>query len=167
MKKSVRERGMQVKSWVYAHGAVLAALAGVFAVDRLTKEWARTVLTQGAWEVCSFFHLRYVENTGAAFGMMQGGNWVLIFVMLSIIGYVVFSWKELCAQGAWAKWGSVLILAGAFGNLYDRIVLGYVVDFLDFLVWPVFNVADSAITVGAGCFIISLFFNWKQKREER
>ena len=61
----------------------------------------------------------------------------------------------------------IISLCLTSGNLYDRITLGYVVDFLDFLVWPVFNIADSAITVGAGCFIISLFLNWKQKREER
>ena len=167
MKKSARNRWMRVGQWFTAHRAVLWVLVLVFAADRFTKEWARAVLTQSAITVCPFFHLRYVENTGAAFGMMQGGNWVLVVVMLGIIGYIGYSWKELCAQGPWAKWGSVLILAGALGNLYDRITLGYVVDFLDFLVWPVFNVADSAITVGAGCFIISLFLNWKQRREER
>lgn len=154
-------------AWGRIHAPVLVALAAVFAADRMSKEWARTVLTNHTIAVLPFFHLHYVENTGAAFGMMQGGNWMLAVVMLGIIGYVLFSWKELCAQGAWAKWGSVLILSGALGNLYDRIILGYVVDFLDFLVWPVFNVADSAITVGAGCFIISLFLNWKIKREER
>lgn len=167
MKKSVRNLFLQTGQWLRAHGGVLLAVVAVFAADRLTKEWARTVLVKGAVAVCPFFHLHYVENTGAAFGMMQGGNWVLILVMLGIIGYILVSWKDLCAQGKWARWGSVLILAGALGNLYDRIVLGYVVDFLDFLVWPVFNVADSVITVGAGCFIISLFLNWKQKREER
>ena len=166
MKKSVREWLTRATAWLHTHRTVLLVLVAAFAADRVTKEWARTVLVQGARVVCPFFHLRYVENTGAAFGMMQGGNWVLIGVMLGIIGYVLVNWKELCAQGAWAKWGSVLILAGALGNLYDRIVLGYVVDFLDFLVWPVFNVADSVITVGAGCFIISLLLNWKQKQEE-
>ena len=167
MKKSTPNWLRQTSLWLRAHRTVLAVGIVVFALDRLTKEMARALLMKGAVAVLPFFHLRYVENTGAAFGMMQGGNWVLVFVMLGIISYVLWSWRELCAQGPWAKWGSVLVLAGALGNLYDRITLGYVVDFLDFLVWPVFNVADSAITAGAGCFIISLFLNWKQKREER
>jgi len=157
----------KIGGWLRQQAGVIAVAAGVLALDRATKVFAQLVLTTKTIVVAPFFHLHYVENTGAAFGMMQGGNWVLIFVMLGIIAYILWNWKDLCAQGAWTKWGCVLIVAGAFGNLYDRIVLGHVVDFLDFLVWPVFNIADSAICVGAGCFIISLVLAWKQKREAK
>ena len=107
-----------------------------------------------------------MENTGAAFGMMQNGNFALIFVMLAVIAYMVFSWKDLTSHGKLVKWGAVFILAGALGNLYDRITLGFVVDFLDFRVWPVFNVADSFITIGACLFVLSLFFH-ATKREAK
>ena len=153
--------------WLRQYAGVILVAAAVLALDRATKVFAQLVLTTKTIVVFPFLHLHYVENTGAAFGMMQGGNWLLIFVMLGIIAYILWNWKDLCAQGSWTQWGCVLIVAGAFGNLYDRIVLGHVVDFLDFLVWPVFNVADSAICVGAGCFIVSLIVTWKQKREAK
>jgi len=163
----VRKTWQTLKTWAAANTPVLWVLALVLAADRVSKVLAQTFLATGAVVVFPFFHLHYVENTGAAFGSFQGANRLLIVIMLVIIGYILHSWKELCAQGQLVKWGSVLILAGAFGNLYDRITLGYVVDFLDFLVWPVFNVADSAITVGGTLFVISLIFHIKPKREEK
>ena len=167
MKQSVREMWPKVKNWIDQNACVLVVAASVLALDRISKVLAQTFLIKGPLKVFPFFQLHYVENTGAAFGMMQGGNWLLIFVMLAIIGYILHSWKELCEHGKLVKWGCVLILSGALGNLYDRIVLGYVVDFLDFLVWPVFNVADSAITLGGCLFVLSLFFSEKQKQEAK
>lgn len=152
----------QAKTWTSQNVSVLVVIALVLALDRLTKVYAQLFWVQDP-AVFSFFQLRYVENTGSAFGMMQGANALLVVVMLVIIGYLIHSWRELCAQGKLVKWGCVFILAGALGNLYDRITLGYVVDFLDFLVWPVFNVADSAITVGGGLFVISLVLHGIKK----
>ena len=103
----------------------------------------------------------------SAFGMMKNGNFLLIFVMLAIIAYIIINWKELCSYGRLVKWGAVFILAGALGNLYDRITLGFVVDFLDFRVWPVFNVADSFITIGGCMFALSLLLQLGKKREEK
>lgn len=145
-------------------------LAGVVIVvlDQLSKSAVVLHLPkQYPLEIFPFFHLRYVENTGAAFGMMQDGNWLLIFVMAAIMIYIVKSWKELCSYGALVRWGCVFILAGAAGNLYDRITLGYVIDFLDFRVWPVFNVADSFITIGGGLFVLSLFTKRASRQEEK
>ena len=154
-----------VKNWLVSNAGVLTVVAFVWGVDRISKIAAQRVLWENPIPVFPFFHLHYVENTGASFGMFQGGNTLLVFITAAIIVYLLYSWKDLCAQGPWAKWGGVLILAGALGNLYDRIALGYVVDFLDFLVWPVFNVADTAICVGAGLMVLSLFWGHK-KREE-
>lgn len=167
MKPFLPNGRLRVKNWLAVHGAELAVLAGVFALDRISKVLARRLLVEHPVQLLPFFRLNYVENTGAAFGMMQGGNWILAGVMVAIIGYVLYSWRELCSQGKLVRWGCVLILAGALGNLYDRITLGYVVDFLDFLVWPVFNVADSAITVGGGLFVLSLFLHGLKKREAK
>ena len=99
--------------------------------------------------------------------MMKNGNFLLIFVMLAIIAYIIINWKELCSYGRLVKWGAVFILAGALGNLYDRITLGFVVDFLDFRVWPVFNVADSFITVGGCLLALSLVGQMLKKQEEK
>ena len=154
-------------NWSHKHRVVLGAVGGIFLLDHLTKVAALYWLPDEPVKLLPFFYLRYVENTGAAFGMMQGGNLLLIFIMLAIVAYMLKSWKELCSYGKLVEWGCVFILAGALGNLYDRITLGYVVDFLDFRVWPVFNIADSFITVGGCMLVISLFFNRKEKREEK
>lgn len=170
MSKSLRNWGVKALGWSRQHAALLAGLVGLFAADRISKYVILSAfintLREPLWVVGPFLHIRYVENTGAAFGMMQGGNALLIVVMLVIIGYLLKSWRELQNQGTLAVWGGVCILAGALGNLYDRITLGYVVDFLDFLIWPVFNVADACITVGGGLLVLSLFVN-RKKREEK
>jgi len=145
---------------------MLWTLAGILLLDRLTKVWALAVLSRKSIPLFPFFHLHYVENTGAAFGMFQNGNRLLILVMLAVIAYILYSWREICSYGKVVQWGAVFILAGAFGNLYDRITLGFVVDFLDFRVWPVFNVADSFITIGACLFAWALLKNQFGKKTE-
>ena len=93
-------------------------------------------------------YLTYVQNTGAAFGLFKGQQVLFILLAVGVIAYLVrtlLSGKPLAAVTAW---GSALILGGAAGNLLDRLRLGYVIDFLDLRVWPVFNIGDSAITIG-------------------
>ncbi len=162
----MRKYVASIWAWVCAHGPLVITFALVLAVDRVSKVLAQVFLPGNPVWVCPFLRLTYVQNTGSAFGMMQGANTLLIGVMVAIILYILYSWKGLAAQGKLVEWGCALILAGAFGNLYDRITLGYVVDFLDFLVWPVFNVADSAITVGAGLFVIALIRQYKKQEAE-
>ena len=127
-------------------------LAAIFVADRLTKQWALTwLLPKGFVAVLPFFHLTYVENTGAAFGIGFSRNsffTVLSAGLIAVLFYLQQAWKR---KNTWIQVGLVLVMGGAIGNLYDRIVYGFVVDFLDFLVWPVFNVADSCVTVGAAC----------------
>ncbi len=163
----MRNAWRQLCTWLGQNRRLVIAAAAILLLDRLTKVWALMYLPLHPVEVFPFFHLTYVENTGAAFGMMKNGNFLLIFVMLAIVAYIVASWRELCSYGPWVKWGSVFILAGALGNLYDRIALGFVVDFLDFRVWPVFNVADSFITIGGCMFVLSLFIRRGKQREEK
>ena len=160
-------KAQKIKQWLYRYRVELGVGMGIFLLDHFTKVLALYYLPESPVRLLPFFQLRYVENTGAAFGMMQGGNLLLIFVMLGIMAYILKSWKELCSYGSLVRWGCVCILAGAAGNLYDRIMLGYVVDFLDFLVWPVFNIADSFITVG-GCLIaVSFLINRKSAEEKK
>lgn len=166
MKKSLRKLVSQQIKWSHENQGLLGAIVALVALDQVTKLAARFYLQDNLVEILPYFWLNYVENTGAAFGILQNGNLVLIFIMISIIGYILWNWRELISFGKWAKWGAALILAGAIGNLFDRITLGYVVDFLDFRVWPVFNGADSFITVGA-CLLGISFLRHPQQKEEK
>ena len=97
------------------------------------------------------FHLTLVHNRGAAFGMLKGRWFIFIGVSLAAIGYILVMLRRQSSRLQQAALS--LVLAGAAGNLIDRLALGYVVDFLDFRVWPVFNAADSAICTGAGLLV--------------
>ena len=128
-----------------------AALVGaLLALDRATKLWAAGPLLQvGSIPLLPFFSLTYVENTGAAFGMGKGSNLMFVFVALGLVAglhWMARKWPPSDRALAWGKW---LVTAGAVGNLYDRLAYGYVVDMIHVHRFPVFNVADSCITVGA------------------
>ena len=153
--------------WVCQHRALVSVGALLLLADRASKVWALVYLaSHGPIRCMRYFWLTYVENTGAAFGMFEHGNAILIVVMLAVMAYLIYSWKDLLQQGPLAVWGGVLILTGAVGNLYDRVTLGFVVDFLDFRVWPVFNVADSCITVGAVLLGLCLVRNLPKRQEK-
>ncbi len=128
----------------------LALFLAIFVLDRATKSWAVDALRGNAGiAVFPFFHLTYVENTGAAFGIGTRNNGFFLAVSVVLLGCVLYLLRRWRGAGPWVCLGLSAVAAGALGNIYDRIVYGHVIDFLDFRVWPVFNVADSAITVGA------------------
>ena len=150
-------RWSAVRGWLAANRVWLGVAAFLLLLDRATKVWAlQDLAINGPIVWGKYLWLNYVENTGMAFGLFQNGNAVLIVVMLVVIGYIIYSWKDILRYGTWAQWGCVFILTGALGNLYDRLILGFVVDFIDLRVWPVFNAADSFITIGAVLLGISL-----------
>jgi len=130
-------------------GAVLLAL---FAADRLSKVWAlKDLAPRFSIPVLPFLRLTYVENTGAAFGIGRSRNGLFIGVILALLGVLFTMRRRWPREDAWLEAGFLLVTAGALGNLYDRLAYGFVVDFIDLRVWPVFNVADSCVTVGACC----------------
>jgi signal peptidase II len=113
-------------------------------------------------------HLTYVQNTGAAFGLFKGQQWLFIAMSLAVIAWIVREFWSGRILTPSVMWGCALILGGAAGNLIDRLRLGYVVDFIDVRVWPVFNLGDSAITVGVAILIIrSLAGSWGQETRDR
>lgn len=132
-------------------GAFQLALAvAVIILDRGTKVWAVDWLyPRSPVPVTRFFTLTYVENTGAAFGMLQGANTFFIAVSVVLLGGLAWLRRRLPRERLAAQFALALVAGGALGNLYDRLRFGYVIDFLDFRVWPVFNVADSCISCGA------------------
>ena len=109
------------------------------------------------------FHLTYVENTGAAFGMMKDARWVFMITstlaIVGILGYMIHRYYVKKEKLHWAEALSLsLILGGGIGNMIDRTMLGYVVDMIDcrFINFAVFNVADSFVCIGAGLMILYL-----------
>ena len=142
----------------------------IFVLDRISKIWVLAKLKEvGNIDVLPFFKLTFVQNTGAAFGSFQNGNTALIFVSIIVLLALIKYRKDIFTLGKIAAFGWVFIIGGALGNLYDRIFIGYVVDYFNFIVWPVFNVADSFITVGAimlaYCILRDEYKKFKQKRE--
>ena len=137
----------------------------VIALDLYTKHLIQQAFQYGErLTVTSFFELVRFHNEGAAFSFLaDAGGWQKwFFTAISTIAVIVITYliKKNRAQKLFC-WGLALVLGGAIGNLYDRLTLGYVVDFLSFHVnnwyWPAFNVADSAICVGVGLLLIDSF----------
>jgi signal peptidase II len=122
----------------------------VILLDQITKFLALRFLQLNTPVplINNFLNLTLVHNRGAAFGFFQ--HQLLLFVLISFfaIGLILFNLKNK-ANSVILKLSLCLILGGAIGNLIDRLRFGFVVDFLDFRIWPVFNIADSVITIAA------------------
>ena len=103
--------------------------------------------------VPGILHLTYVQNTGAAFGLFKGQQLLFIGLSLLVIAWIARQFLAVRPLPAAVAWAYALVLGGAAGNLIDRLRFGYVVDFLDVRVWPVFNIGDSAITIGVALLI--------------
>lgn len=99
------------------------------------------------------FHLTYILNPGAAFGMFAHNRLFFIAIAVVVIGIIIWARKEILASPWEVKAGCGLFLGGAIGNLIDRARQGLVIDFFDFRIWPVFNIADIAICIGVGLII--------------
>ena len=137
----------------------------ILLLDQLTKNWIANDFLLGQSDfVTSFFNLVRVHNYGAAFSFLSdAGGWQRWFlaVLSMLVSVFLVIWLIKLPKVKWIEGIAIaLILGGALGNLYDRVVLGYVVDFLDFH-WsgshfPAFNVADSGITIGASLLIFDM-----------
>lgn len=144
-------------------------IIAVIILDQIIKKAvvAAMSLYESIPVIQDIFHITYIHNTGAAFSIMEGRISVLILLpLVMIIGAVIFM-LIMRKKGHPVLMTSVALIAGGgIGNLIDRIALGYVVDYLDFRVFPVFNLADIAVCVGCGLLIVYvLFIDGKQKNE--
>ena len=104
------------------------------------------------------FHITYIENPGAAFGMFANQRMIFILAALSVIVAVCAAYRRLMDESRTVRWGVALLLGGAVGNLIDRVRTGRVIDFLDFRIWPVFNIADVGICIGVALLIYTMAF---------
>ncbi len=154
----------------------LFILLFVVIVDQLTKMWTlNNFVLYESWEIIpGFFNLTYLTNKGAAFGFLSGVDaaWRhYFFLILASVALVVLlvAWFRMRKDHLFYGPALALIAGGAIGNLIDRVRYGAVIDFLDFYVaghhWPAFNVADSAITVGVGLFLLTNFLEERMNIE--
>ena len=133
----------------------------VLFLDRITKMAVVSKMTEGesipVFE--NIFHLTYVLNPGAAFGLLPHNR--TFFLVIGVVAVFAIWWmrRDILAEGWRVRSGTALFLGGTLGNLWDRIQTGLVIDFLDFRFWPVFNVADIAICVGVGLILWGMVQN--------
>jgi signal peptidase II len=138
----------------------------VIVIDQITKRVVdSTMQLYQSIELIPYFQLTYMRNQGAAFSFLSGaGGWQRwFFIGLAVIAsvFICFWLKKLNRSQRWEAIAWSLVLGGALGNLIDRILYGYVIDFLDAYIgdwhWPAFNVADSAITLGVAMLLLDSF----------
>ena len=148
--------------------------AFIVAADQLTKIWvvANIPLHTSLPAIDGLFHLTYVQNTGAAFSALEGMQWLFALVFAIFTAGLIWEFsKKRLPFLPFERWCILAIWAGGLGNMLDRVRLGYVVDMIavDFIEFPVFNVADCFITCGCITLMVSLIFInrgfWKEDKK--
>ncbi len=151
---------MSLRTWPW-----LLLAACIVAFDQASKYWIVATLEYGVQNpIFPGFYLTLLHNTGAAFSMFADGSgwqrWLFIAIAVGVSAWIYATLRRMPRGARWMPAAFALVLGGALGNCWDRAVLGYVVDFVQ-LCWrtscfPAFNVADSAITVGAAMIILDM-----------
>ena len=146
----------------------LILIAGfVILADQWSKQLITKTLALGESfapipAIGNFFRIVHWRNTGVAFGLFQGSGWIFTIVGVGIVILIILFYKQVSDGPAAWRIALGLQLGGAIGNMIDRITRGYVVDFLWFGKFPVFNIADSAIVIGAAILIIYMWIDEKK-----
>lgn len=149
-------------------------IIGLLGIDQLTKALIsqNIALHSSRSVIPGFFNLTHIRNSGAIFGFFSQSDNQILYIFLTLIslaalGLVIYYFFKTPGKDRLMKISLAVILAGALGNLVDRVFRGYVIDFLDFYVkgwhWPSFNVADASISVGAFFLIFILLFKRRPK----
>ncbi len=142
----------------------IAVLLVVIFLDLFTKTMIQMNLSlhKSIEIIPNFFSITYAKNTGAAWSLFSGK--LIGLIVISAIGIVAFYWmyRKTEENDDFGRFSITLMIAGAFGNFFDRVALGYVRDFLDFVIigydFPIFNIADMALTIGVGLLLIQTLF---------
>lgn len=145
----------------------------LFIIDQATKYIALTKLKPlgSVTFIDGFMDFTFVENRGAAFGILNGRVWLLLVIAAVICILIIAAMLKMpnTKEYKWLKWSLMLILAGAIGNVADRLFRGYVVDFFEFtfIKWPVFNMADIYVVIGTIVMAVLVLFVIKDDKEEK
>ena len=154
--------------------SIIGLIVIIVALDQWSKWAIKTSfqLYETKPVIQDFFHFTYVTNDGMAFGLsFPGGKHILLVMTILLTGFIIgFLWKEKDGH-PFVKYGLALILSGAIGNLIDRLFYGKVVDFLDLMIgnfhWYIFNLADSAVTIGMVLFVLHSFLIEESRSENK
>lgn len=155
--------------------AFFAIVFGIVFLDQLTK-WLAVIFLKGGESVYlinKVLRFTYLENPGAAFGMLADNRWVFLVVSTAMIIGLTFYMFKFRSGNKWEYASCAFIVGGGIGNMIDRVFLGYVIDFIDFCAFPniwkfVFNVADSFVCVGAGILLVYLVISmFKESKAEK
>jgi len=148
--------------------AYLIALL-IIGLDQLTK-WLvveNMVIGERITVIENVFYIFSHRNSGAAFGILQGQMWLFYIITVIMVGVIIYLIQTEARNHTLLKWALGLILGGAIGNFIDRLFRQEVVDFIDtFGNFPIFNIADSALTVGVGLFLINLILEARREKKE-
>ena len=133
-------------------------------LDRITKWWIKSNFFLGESHpvIKDIFHITYIENRGAAFGLLEDQRWIFLSVVAIFLFVLYRYWKQIQHFPIYAKIGVGMLLGGAIGNGIDRFTQHSVTDFFDFRIWPIFNIADIGICVG---MTLLLLYLWKEEQE--
>lgn len=163
----IKEDGLKkyIKDYLF-----IGSISGLIVVlDQVTKAVIRSNLnfnqawTPAAW-MAPYARIVHWKNTGAAFGIGQNLNVVFSILALVVVGGILFYFPQIPSTDGYFRWALSLQLGGALGNLIDRLRIGHVTDFISVGNFPVFNVADSCITIGVGVLLLGL---WLEERNQQ
>lgn len=138
---------------------MLPVILITLAVDQLSKTIVQQLMVEGqsAPVIPAVFYLTYTRNPGAAFGLLPYQTLFFIMISVAVITLMLVVARRIPAHRHLLRTGMGLVTGGAAGNLIDRLRFGLVVDFLDFRFWPVFNLADTAIVIGACLLVLEVW----------
>jgi len=136
----------------------------VIVLDQVSKWYVQTHMITGVSipVIENIFHITYILNPGAAFGLFEHQTAFFVFIAICMVVAVIYFYPKIPLQYALLRFGIGLMVGGALGNVIDRIKTGYVVDFFDFRIWPIFNIADIGIVCGVGCIIFTIVYLYKE-----
>lgn len=161
-----------MKKFLQQYGLLIFIAGVIIILDQVTKAIIRANIPFGGrwmpleW-LAPYFRFVHWENTGAAFGLFQQGG--VIFGILAVIVsvFILIYYPQVPKEDTLMRVALAMQMGGALGNLIDRIVFGPVTDFISVLGFPVFNIADSSITIGVGLLILGLWLSERQEKMEK
>ena len=160
---------MKAKSLI----TLIAGLIITVGLDQLIKYWVVDTLAVGEEiDLLPFLSLYHARNPGIAFSMLSSvSDWGLIALTFCIICFVIWLWKNAGPEKSLSRFGFLLVIGGAIGNLIDRIRFHYVIDYISFHIngvfsFAIFNLADSFITVGAVLIVLDELLHWKREKRK-
>lgn len=141
--------------------------AAIVALDQLSKYLITANFVEGeSTRLLPYLYITHVQNVGAAFGLFANYRWLFILLGFAVLLAAFYFRETIMRQSRFVRWGVTLAIAGASGNLIDRIRLGAVIDFIDLTVFPIFNVADISIVTGVALLFLEVLINDRRTTAE-